>query len=47
MIITIRPHSEKAYNVGCGTFYPEDKQRVYEIKQLNSLALKLHYRITV
>ena len=47
IIITIKPHSDKAFNVGCGTFYPEDKQRVYEIKPLNSLALKLYYRITV
>jgi hypothetical protein len=46
-IITIKPHSEKAFNVGCGTIYPEDRQRVYEINPLNSLALKIHYIITL
>ena len=29
IIITIKPHSEKAFDVGCGTFYPEDRQRFY------------------
>jgi hypothetical protein len=47
VIITIKPHSEKALNIRCGTFYPEDRERVYEMNPLNSLALKLHYRITV
>jgi hypothetical protein len=42
IIITIKPHSKKAFNVGCGTFYSEERQRVYKINPLNSLALKLY-----
>jgi len=47
IIITITSHSENAFNIGCGTFYLEDRQRVYEINPLNSLSLKLHFRFTV
>jgi hypothetical protein len=34
IIITIKLHSEKAVNVGCGTFYPDERQRVYKINPL-------------